>query len=104
MAEREGRFEGSAHDRQDGFLHFSTAAQLAETLARHYAGTDELLLLAVDETELGPALKWEISVSRGERFPHLYGALCVSAVKWKYLLVRDEQGRHVVPAMASAPP
>ena len=102
MAERDGRFEGSAHDRQDGFLHFSTASQLVETLARYYAGLDDLLLIAVDEAELGPVLKWESSASRGEQFPHLYGPLIISAVGWKHRLVRDAQGQHVVPAMAFA--
>jgi uncharacterized protein (DUF952 family) len=99
-AEREGRFEGSEHDRRDGFLHFSTASQLTETLARHYAEMDDLWLLAVDETNLGSDLKWEFSNSRSERFPHLYGALNTSAVKWKHRLARDAQGRHIIPAMA----
>lgn len=100
--ERDGRFEGSAQDAQDGYIHFSTATQLAETLARHYAAMDDLLLLAVDEAELGPSLRWEVSQSRGERFPHLYGALNVTAVKWKHQLARDAQGRHIIPSMAFA--
>ena len=102
LAERDGRFEGSTHDRQDGFLHFSTASQLVETLARYYAGTDDLLLIAVDEVELGPVLTWESSASRGENFPHLYGPLLVSAVRWKHRLARDAEGQHVVPAIAFA--
>lgn len=104
VAEREGRFEGSAHDTRDGFIHFSTAPQLAETLARHYAGMDDLLLLAVDEADLGSDLKWEISPSRGERFPHLYGALNASKVKWKHRLARDAQGSHIIPTMALTAP
>jgi uncharacterized protein (DUF952 family) len=100
VAEREGRFEGSAHDKLDGFMHFSTARQLAETLSRHYAGMDDLLLLAVDETKLGSDVRWENSASRGERFPHLYRALDVSAVQWKHPLARDAEGRHIIPAMA----
>jgi len=103
-AEREGYFEGSEHDRRDGFIHFSTASQLAETLARHYAAMDDLWLLAVDETNLGPVLRWEISTSRGQRFPHLYGALETSAVKWKHRLARDAQGRHIIPTMALTRP
>ena len=69
-----GDYHGSAHDRADGFLHFSTAAQLPETLRRYYAGQDDLMLVAVDADALGAALKWEYSQSRGEDFPHLYGA------------------------------
>jgi uncharacterized protein (DUF952 family) len=60
------------------------------------------LLIAVDEAELGPVLRWESSASRGENFPHLYGPLIVSAVRWKHRLARDAQGRHVVPAIAFA--
>lgn len=104
VAEREGRFEGSAHDKHDGFMHFSTAKQLAETLSRHYAGMGDLLLLAVDESKLNSDLKWEFSTSRGERFPHLYGALNTSALKWKHRLARDAEGTHIIPAMALAEP
>ena len=58
----------------DGFIHFSTAAQAVETAAKHFAGADDLLLVAVDADALGPALKWEPSRG-GALFPHLYGAL-----------------------------
>ena len=74
--ERAGEtYEGSAHDRADGFLHFSTRPQLAETLRRYYAGQNDLMLVAVDAGVLGAALRWEHSPSRGEDFPHLYGPL-----------------------------
>ena len=86
-------YEGSAHDRADGFLHFSTAPQLAETLRRHYAGQDDLLLLAVDALALGEALRWEYAPSRGEDFPHLHGPLPSRAVRWMRPLTRDADGR-----------
>ncbi len=74
-AERAGVYHGSEKDRADGFLHFSTAAQLRETLERHYADTKDLLVIAaVDSEALGDALTWEPSRG-GELFPHLYGAL-----------------------------
>ena len=73
---------GSAHDQADGFLHFSTQPQLAETLRRYYAGQTDLMLVAVESDTLGAALKWEHSPSRGEDFPHLFGALPLSAVLW----------------------
>jgi uncharacterized protein (DUF952 family) len=101
-AERVGRFEGSAHDKADGFIHFSTASQLKETLARYYAGANDILLIAVDATQLGAALKWEHAPSRGEDFPHLYGALPVSAVKWTHAVARNAQGSAVIPDMAFA--
>ena len=68
------RFEGSVVDRADGFIHFSTAAQAAETARRHFAGREDLVVLAVDADDLGPALKWEPSRG-GDLFPHLYAHL-----------------------------
>jgi uncharacterized protein (DUF952 family) len=69
-----GSFEGSAIDLQDGFIHFSAADQWAETLARHFAGQTDLLLVSVEAERLGPELKWEVSRG-GALFPHLYGPL-----------------------------
>jgi uncharacterized protein (DUF952 family) len=69
-----GETLGAPVDLADGFVHFSTAAQVAETAARHFAGQDGLILLGVDTGALGAALKWEVSRG-GARFPHLYGAL-----------------------------
>lgn len=76
-AEAAGRFEGSAVDRRDGFIHFSTAAQAPETAARHFAGANDLVLVAVEACALD--LKWELSRG-GALFPHLYGVLPLSAV------------------------
>lgn len=98
-AERVGRFDGSVHDKADGFMHFSTAAQLAETLRLYYAGQDGLVLAAVDETVLGAALKWEHAPSRGEDFPHLFAPLPLSAVKWTHQLTRDAAGVAVLPPL-----
>jgi len=92
-----GDYHGSAHDRADGFLHFSTAAQLPETLRRHYAGQDDLALVAVDPAALGPALKWEFSSSRGEDFPHLYAPLSCDAIKWARPITKDADGMFVLP-------
>ena len=92
-----GDYHGSAHDRADGFLHFSTAAQLPETLQRYYAGQDDLMLVAVDATALGAALKWEFSQSRGEDFPHLYASLSCDAMKWARPLVRNTDGTFDLP-------
>lgn len=80
-AQADGVFVGSAIDLADGFIHFSAADQAVETARRHFAGRGDLVLLAIDATALGPALKWE--VSRGAAlFPHLYGTLPLSAVVW----------------------
>jgi uncharacterized protein (DUF952 family) len=72
-----GAYRGSAVDLRDGFIHFSTSAQLAETLRRHFAGQRDLVLVAVDPGTLGPQLRWEPSRG-GDLFPHLYGDLPVS--------------------------
>lgn len=79
-----GKYLGSADDNRDGFIHFSTAEQLAGTARKHFAGQLDLLLIAVDPAALGEALKWEASRG-GALFPHLYAALPASAALW----VRD---------------
>ena len=96
-AEITDAYEGSAHDRADGFLHFSTAAQLPETLRRYYTGQNDLMLVAVDASKVGNALKWEHAPSRGEDFPHLYGVLLTSAVLWVKPIAKDANGEFQLP-------
>jgi uncharacterized protein (DUF952 family) len=76
-AERLGRLIGAPVDMADGFIHFSTRAQVAETARRHFAGRTDLLLVTVDVNRLGDGLKWEPSRG-GDLFPHLYGPLFMS--------------------------
>ena len=76
-----GSYRGSAKDRADGFLHFSTAEQLEGTFTRYYSQERDLVLVAVDAGALGAALKFEPS-SGGDLYPHLYADLALSAVKW----------------------
>ena len=90
-------YAGSPHDKADGFLHFSTRAQLPETLRLYYAGVTDLVLVAVEADKLGEALKWEHSASRGEDFPHLYGPLPLSAVLWSEPLNRKADGEFLLP-------
>lgn len=76
-----GETLGAPIDLADGYVHFSTAEQAAETAAKHFAGVDGLLLLAVEAEGLGDALRWE--VSRGDAlFPHLYRALRLTDIHW----------------------
>lgn len=77
-AERRGVFTGSPVDARDGFIHFSTAEQLADTARRHFAGQHDLLLVTVDAEVLD--LRWE-PARLGTLFPHLYGVLPLSAVE-----------------------
>ena len=95
-AVKAGRYDGSAHDTRDGFLHFSTAKQLMGTLEKHYAGADDLILVAVEDDTLGPVLKWETSRG-GELFPHLYAPLAMAHMRWSADIARGCDGRFLLP-------
>jgi len=73
-AERAGAFTGAPVDRADGFIHFSTADQVRETAARHFAGQGDLVLAAVDAAALGPALRYE--PSRGDALFRIFMGRC----------------------------
>jgi len=92
-AEAAGAFAGSAVDRADGYIHFSTAAQAAETAAKWFAGGTDLTLVAVEANRLGDALRWEPSRG-GALFPHLYALLPLAAVVWARPLPLTADGRH----------
>jgi uncharacterized protein (DUF952 family) len=92
-AETEGVFRGAAVDLADGYIHFSTEAQVEETAARHFTGQDGLLLVAVDAEKLGEALKWEPSRG-GALFPHLYSTMPLEAVTRVAPLPLRPDGRH----------
>lgn len=94
-----GRFEGAPVDLKDGFIHFSTCAQVAETAARHFAGQDDLVLVAVETAALDAArLRWETSRG-GDLFPHLYGPLPADAVTWVRPLPLGPDERHLFPPL-----
>jgi uncharacterized protein (DUF952 family) len=78
-AQAAGVYTGSAVDQRDGFIHFSTAAQLQETARRHFRGQADLVILTVEADSLGPQLAWEPSRG-GDLFPHLYGSLAATFV------------------------
>jgi uncharacterized protein (DUF952 family) len=99
LAEQSGSYDGSPADARDGFIHFSTAAQLAGTVAKHFAGQRELLLIAVDADALAASLKWEPSRG-GDLFPHLYAALPLTAVRWTKPLPDEVGGRRDLPELA----
>lgn len=98
-AERNGVYQGSADDRRDGFIHFSTAAQVAETAQKHFIGQVGLFLIAVDADALGDALRWEVS-RNDDLFPHLYGDLDLGAVTAVFDLPTRADGSHVIPELA----
>lgn len=79
--EAAGETPGAPIDVADGYVHFSTATQAAETAAKYFANVDGLVLAALEADDLGDALKWEVSRG-GDKFPHLYGPLRRADVIW----------------------
>jgi len=100
-AQARGRYEGSSQDRADGYIHFSTAAQVAVSAAKHRAGQDGLVLLAVEVAALGDTLRWESSRG-GALFPHLHDALPLEAVRWVEDLPLGPDGAHIFPPLGDA--
>lgn len=90
-----GRYDGSADDQRDGFIHFSAAHQLAGTLAKYFAGKPDLVLVAFKAADLGTALKFEPSRG-GDLFPHLYGSLPTGLALWQRPLELGKDGIPVV--------
>jgi len=89
--EQEGAFAGAPVDLADGYIHLSTAAQLTETVDKHFAGQDDLHIAAVDLAAMGGAVKWEESRG-GQLFPHLYAPLPLTAVIAYGPMKRDTDG------------
>ena len=90
-----GVTQGAPIDLADGYIHFSTAAQVAETAAKHFATESDLVLLALDSTRLGADLRWEPSRG-GALFPHLYRPLRREDVLWDKSLPLGATG-HIFP-------
>jgi uncharacterized protein (DUF952 family) len=95
---RDGSYRGTADDLRDGFIHFSTAEQIAESARRHRAGQTGLVLIAVESARLGDGLKWEKSRG-GALFPHLYGALDPAEAASVRPLPLGPDGEHVFPPL-----
>jgi uncharacterized protein (DUF952 family) len=98
-AEAAGAYHGSADDRRDGFLHFSTAAQLRASAAKHRAGEADLWMVEADAAALGEALRWEPAAggSRPGLFPHLYAPLSLAAVRRALHVPLGADGAHAFP-------
>jgi uncharacterized protein (DUF952 family) len=101
-AERAGVFTGAPVDLADGFIHFSTAAQVAETAKKHFFGQRDLLLVAVAADALGDALRFEPSRG-GALFPHLYAPLPLAVVGCVRALATSPDGTVQVPDLADRP-
>ena len=94
VARQDGTFIGAEIDLQDGYIHFSTASQLRDTLSRHFAGRDNLVLLKIEISQL--VIIWE-TARNGDLFPHLYDHLPLSSVAAEYHLGLSADGDHIVP-------
>lgn len=99
--QEEGRTRGAPADLADGYVHFSTGTQLAETLAKHFTRQSGLILLACEADALGDALRWEPSRG-GVLFPHLYRALEMGDLLWSRPLADGPDGP-VAPVDLTAP-
>ncbi|HUB48140.1 MAG TPA: DUF952 domain-containing protein [Acetobacteraceae bacterium] len=93
---REQVFRGSAADLADGFIHMSTAAQLTVTVDKHFHGQTELVVAAIDLSQLGGTVRWEPSRG-GDLFPHCYGVLPIAAVVAAGPLERRTDGTVMLP-------
>ena len=96
QAKAESQFKGSPVDLADGFIHFSTAAQVQETAEKHFAGVSGLVLAEVAESRLPHLLKWEASRG-GQLFPHLYAPLPLSAIIRTWVIPLGREGRFIFP-------
>ncbi|MFN4167306.1 MAG: DUF952 domain-containing protein [Pannonibacter phragmitetus] len=91
-----GRFDGAPVDLADGYIHFSTAEQVRDTAAKHFAGQEDLLLAAFDSEAFGQPVKWEPSRG-GALFPHLYASFDPACALWVEALPLGPDGQHVFP-------
>ena len=98
---KSGETDGAPIDLADGFVHFSTAAQAAETAAKHFAGVEGLFLVAVDAQAAGDALKWEVS-RNDDMFPHLYRKMTLDDVVWAQPLPFENGAHQFPPGLAEA--
>ena len=96
VLETDGTFAGAPVDLADGYIHLSTAAQLDETVDKHFAGQDDLHIAAIDLSVLGDAVKWEPSRG-GQLFPHIYAPLPLLAVIAYGPIERDDVGKVKLP-------
>ena len=91
-----GSWAGAPVDLADGFIHFSSGGQVRETVAKHFAGQHDLMLIAFDAKDFGESLKWEPSRG-GALFPHLYAPLDPALAKGVWLLPLGDDGTHLFP-------
>jgi len=78
-------------DKNDGFVHLSTARQLNATLSMYFQNSSKVMLLEVSHNKVKKILKYEPTNSGSSRkgfFYHLYGDLLIEYVSKFWLLER----------------
>ena len=90
-----GRTKGAPVDISDGYIHFSTATQVKDTIAKHFSGYEDLVLAAFKTDTFSTDLKWEPSRG-GQDFPHLYRELLITDIEW-HSSVKYKNGDHSLP-------
>ena len=86
-------------DIADGFVHFSTASQVQETLDKWFQGEEGAVLLAFDTQDFADTLKWEPS-RNDELFPHVYGPVKAEQVKAHWAMQMGQGGAPLAPREA----
>jgi len=90
-----GYFDGSVHDKRDGFIHMSRKDQLQGTLDKHYTEGEPVILAAIRSKDIEETIKYEVSRG-GAEFPHIYSTLPLSALAQYWALSPDPEGRYAV--------
>jgi uncharacterized protein (DUF952 family) len=96
QARRDGEYTGSTRGlslAEQGFIHASTAPQVAPVANAFYGDDQDLVVLVIDTRRLGPELRYEPVPGWDDPFPHIYGPLNVDAVVTALPLDRDASGR-----------
>mgnify|MGYP001810845503 CR=1 FL=1 len=65
---------------KEGFMHCSTADQVAGVLERYYKGQKGLIKLTIKKDKVERPLVFELAGSINEVFPHIHGTLNLDAV------------------------
>lgn len=94
-------FKGAPVDLADGYIHFSTRNQAAETAQKYFADEPDVVVAEIAVDSLPGPLKWE-PARKGALFPHLYADLPLDCVGRHAVLNRSEDGRFQFPAWAQA--
>ena len=95
------RTKGAPVDISDGYIHFSTATQVKETITKHFSGYKDVVLAACKADTFSTDLKWELSRG-GQDFPHLYRELLMTDIEW-HSHIKQKNGEYPLPENINEP-